>query len=162
MVYCQQSRRLFFLYSLPLHIVLAFGPKLESLKGGYGTRMSRTAIADYDEREEHEGEDYKRTSRRYLSYYHDDPRMQHDLDFFHGSLFHTGNFRVDSTMVGIVNPFDMLQSSTDTNVDDFCSSEDCEECSIPEEYKLVDNPIDVLAYFSIQRAKPIVATTLDD
>ena len=160
MVFGQQSRRLFFLYLLPLHIVLAFGPKLESLKGGYGS--SRAAMAEYDEQEQHESEDYKRTSRRYSPYHHDDPRMQHDLDFFHGSLFHTGNFRVDSTMFGIDNPFDLLNTSTDNNVGDLCNGEDCEECSIPEEYKNVDNPIDVLLYFGIQRAKPIVATTFDD
>jgi hypothetical protein len=161
MVIRQQSRRLFFLYSLPLHIVIAFGPSLESLKGGYGSRMSRTSMAEYDEREERESQNYKRTGGRFLPY-HDDPRMQHDLDFCHGSLVHTGNFRVDSIMFGIDNPFDILPSSTDNNVIDLCNGDDCEECSIPEDYKRVDNPVDVLMYIGIQRAKPIVATTFGD
>ena len=154
--------RLLFLYSLPLHIVLAFGPRLESLKGGYGSRMSRTAMAEYDDQEEHESQNYKLTGRRY-SPYHDDPRMQHDLDLFYGSLLYIRHFQVDSTMFGIDNPFDIQPTSTDDHdVIDFCDGDDCEECLIPEEYKHVDSPIDVLMYFGIQRAKSIITTTFDN
>ena len=141
-------------------MVLAFGPRLESLKGGYGSRMSRTAMADYDERER-EQERESQTHRRRYSPYHDDLRIHNDLDFFHGSLLYAGNFRVDSTMFGIDNPFDLLPASADNNLLDICNGEDCEECSIPEEYKQVENPIDILMYLGIQRAEPIIATKVD-
>ena len=155
-----QRLRLLLLYSLPLHIV-AFGPRrLESLKGGYGSRICHGAMADYDEQErEQEFENHNFESRKYSLYY-DEPLLHSDLEVFQGSLFTAGNFRIDSTMFGIDNPFDTLISTT---IGDSCNGDDCEECFIPDEYKYVDEPVDVLMYIGIQRAKPIVATTeVDD
>lgn len=147
--------RLLFLCLMSQHVV-AFGPRLESLKGGYGCRTSRTAITGYDERER------EHPKRRRSSPYHEDPYMRDDIDFFYESWFNVGDFLVDSTMFGIDNPFEILPTSADNDVFDLCTGNECVECSIPEEYKRVDNPIDVLVYLGIQRAKPIVASTVDD
>lgn len=138
------------------------------MKSGYECRTSRTAIADYnDEREWGREEDVERQNskdrRNRYSFYHDESYMRDDFDFFQGSLFTTGSFRIDSTMFGVDNPFDVLVStSTANNTFDPCNGDDCEECSIPEEYKHVENPIDALLYLGIQRVKPIVTTMVDD
>lgn len=156
----RQLYRLIFLYLMSQHVV-AFGPRLESLKGGNGCRSSRTAIAGYEERErEHPDQNSK---RRRSSPYHEDPYMPDNIDSFHANWFNVGDFLVDSAMFGIDNPFDILPTSTDNELlFDFCTGNECVECSIPEEYKRVDNPIDVLVYLGIQRVKPIVASQVDD
>ena len=47
-------------------------------------------------------------------------------------------------------------------VDDFCG-EDCDECEIPEDWKVLSGPVaanDVMAFLGITRAKPLSIATL--
>jgi hypothetical protein len=155
-----QLYRLLSLYILPLHIV-AFRSRLESSKGGYGARSHHTAIPDYyDERDRQREWEFSNGSR--YSFYFDEPYI-HELNFFQGSLLNDSNFHIDSTLFGIDNPFDTpLPTPIAGSGFDPCNGDDCEECSIPDEYKLIENPIDALMYLGIQRAKPIFTIMVDD
>ena len=162
-----KRHRLFLLYSLPLNIA-AFHPCLESLKGGSMT--SRTTIPEhYDgEREREHGLESQNSNGSWYSecsFHTDKSYVHNELDFFQGGLFTAENFRIDSNMFGIDNPFDIpvLQPTSITSkVFDTCSGDDCEECFIPDEYKHVENAVDALIFLGIQRAKPIVTTMVDD
>lgn len=48
------------------------------------------------------------------------------------------------------------------DVDDFCG-EDCDDCEIPEDWKILSGPVatvDVMAFLGISRAKPLTVPTL--
>ena len=157
--------RLLIFYSLPLHII-AFRSRHEVLKGGYGSISSRNAITDYyddrDRERERESARHITSGGRY-SFYSDEAYIHSDLDYFQENLFAAVNILADPNIFGIDNPFDtLLPASITSNGFDPCNGDDCEECTIPDEFKHVENPIDTLMYLGIQRAKPIVTAMVDD
>jgi hypothetical protein len=144
---------LFFL--IPHHTV-AFGPGLESVKGAHRSRTNRFAISDYDDHDRDIRENLNSRNRAYTLHY-ETIVEKIDGEFFHSRLFVSEPFYIDSTMFGIVNPFDVHVAGTSTEDSNFdtCSGDDCVECAIPEEYKFVGTPIDVMAYLGIKRAESI-------
>jgi hypothetical protein len=141
---------------LPFHSA-AFGPRLEPLKGGYGPRTKQFAISDCDEQDEHEHP--SSTQHQVYTINYENQFEEIDGEVFRRSLFIAEPFILDSAMFGVNNPFDTPFQVANAIVDitdyDSCSGDDCDECSIPEEFKYVESPVDVMAYLGIKRVEPI-------
>ena len=135
----------------------AFGPRLEPIKGGYGPRSNLFAISDYDESDEQEN--LSATKSRVYTIHLENHFEEIDGEVFRSRLFIAEPFVLDSSMFGVVNPFDVPLRVSNAIVDltDYgsCSGDDCDECSIPEGFKHVESPVDVMAYLGIKRVAPI-------
>jgi hypothetical protein len=154
---------------LLIGLVSAFGPRLEP--GGHivttDLRMSLRTGSDQDS----DNESQVSPSHRFALHY--ESRFEEiNGEIFQSRLFISEPFVFDSSSFGIVNPFDdfalveanAFSNSYDEYDDDdvlSCRGDDCVDCSIPEEYRQIENPIDVLAYLGLRRAKPLQAPTFD-
>lgn len=157
---------LLLLYLLLSYEVVAFGPRLDSLKAGFGSQTNRLTLAASGNDHDLERELENRDCRRKLSLYryeeiHNNKDTSHDL--FSKRIIAAEPFIMDPAMFGIDNPFDSSKlGAISTELNNFYSDnidDDCDiECSIPEEYKYVDQPIDVLMYLGIRRAEPVRTT----
>jgi hypothetical protein len=148
-------------------LVSAFGPRLEPVGRivANDLQMSQSG-SDQDEG----GLDKQSHSRRFALHYEN--RFEEvNGEIFQSRLFISEPFLFDSSSFGIVNPFDdfalvdanTFSNSYDEYEDDIlsCRGDDCGDCSIPEEYRQIEDPIDVLAYLGLRRAKPLQAPTFD-
>jgi hypothetical protein len=160
------SFQLFLLLQL-LGLYRAFRPRHER-QGGRGA--AATAIDRLKCLFSHQSSGDENVPQRYSLHY--ESRYEEiNGEYFQSRLFISEPFVLDPSTFGIVNPFDDLVSATSnwntalvptpTDVDEggsndsFCG-EECDECAIPDEFKLVDvNPIEVMAYLGLQRAKPL-------
>lgn len=133
------------------YLTIAFGPRFEPVKGGYGVGTSRKAVVDNENEEEHQSLGYRK--RGYTLHY-ENRYEEIDGKYFQSRLFISEPFILDASIFGIVNPYDVLAGTEDGDAFAACG-EDCEECAIPEEYKAIENPMDVMAYLGIRRADPI-------
>jgi hypothetical protein len=144
--------------TLPLHSA-AFGPKLELIKGGYGPRSNLCAISDCDEPDDHDN--FTPASNRLYTIHYENQFEELDGEVLRRRFFIAEPFIFDSSTFGVANPFDAPEEVAGASVYDIddgsCSGDDCDECSIPEGYKYVDSPVDVMAYLGIKRVEPIRA-----
>jgi hypothetical protein len=166
MVACR-CLRIFFLLLLLVGLVFAFGPRLEPGGRSVATdlQMSQSG-SDSDSG----GLEKQSHSRRFALHY--ESRFEEvNGEIFQSRRFISEPFMFDSSSFGIVNPFDdfalvnanTFSDSYDEYEDDIlsCGGDDCVDCFIPEEYRHIENPIDVLAYLGLRRAEPLQAPTFD-
>lgn len=146
--------RRYLLFLFGSTITFAFGPTFEVVKGGLGAGTSRKAFAG-DENEE--SGVYLGTRKPGYSLHFENRFEEIDGEYIQSRFFISEPFILDASMFGIVNPYDILGDGVDGGAFAACG-EDCEECAIPEEYKQIENPVDVMAYLGIRRAEPIRAT----
>ena len=130
-------------------LTVAFGPRFEPVK--YGARTNRQVFAENENEEEHQN---LVSQQRSYSLHYENRYEEIDGEYFQSRLFISEPFILDASVFGIINPYDKLTEGEDDDAFAACG-EDCEECAIPEEYKLVENPIDVMAYLGIRRAEAI-------
>lgn len=140
---------------------LAFGPRLEPIKGGYGSRSNLFAIAHIDESDEHEN--MTAASCRVYTIQYGNQFAELEGEVFRRRIFIAEPFIFDSSMFGVVNPFDVSEEVSNAITDDSCTGDNCDECLIPEGFKHVESPVDVMAYLGIKRVEPIrTLLRLDD
>jgi hypothetical protein len=155
---------------LPLFgLVSAFGPRLEPC-GRIVAKHLQMSLSQSGSDQDGGGLDKQSHSRRFALHY--ESRFEEvNGEIFQSRLFNPEPFMFDSSSFGIINPFDdfalmdanTFSNSYDEYEDDLlsCGGDDCVDCSIPEEYRHVENPIDVLAYLGLRRAEPLQAPTFD-
>lgn len=146
---------LLFLCGVPW-LTLAFGPRFEFLKCGFGATTSQKVFADSENEEKHLNSESSRKSGLGYALHYENRYEEIGGKYFQSRLFISEPFFMDEFIFGTVNPYAARASGVDDNILAACG-EDCVECAIPDEYKRAayENPIDVMAYLGIRRAEPI-------
>ena len=121
----------------------AWGPTFEALKGGLTTALKS---ADRDH------EDWDWMDRTHTLHY-EDTDTHVDGEPLRSRLFISQPLLWEpSTLDNIYPTFNDMEAPR---------GEDCDECLIPEEYKIVaneDEAIDVMAFLGLRRAEPLQVT----
>jgi hypothetical protein len=133
-----------FLLFYLLSPAIAWGPIFEPLKGGYGMGTARKA-ADRDY------EDWDWMEQTHTLHY-EDTDTQVDGEPLRSRIFISQPLLWEpSTLDDIYPTFNDLEAPC---------GEDCDECLIPEEYKIVasEEAVDVMAFLGIRRAEPLQVT----
>lgn len=146
-----------FLCGLPC-LARAFGPKYEPLKGGRGNTFGRMSRSNNESNEERKRPGVQ---RRGFSLHYENRIFEINGEILQGRVFISEPFVLDAFSFGIANPFEVPDTRMGRGDADGCG-EECDECSIPEEYKQVDPVIDVLAYLGIRRADSLRAPGVND
>jgi hypothetical protein len=135
----------YFLLFCLLSPAIAWGPTFEPLKGGYGMATALKA-SDRD----HEDWDWMGEQTHTLHY--EDTDTYVDGEPLRSRLFISQPLLWEPSMLDDIHP-------TFNSIEAPCG-EDCDECLIPEEYKIVANEeaVDVMAFLGIRRAEPLQAT----
>lgn len=154
---CKDCFFLLLLYSA-VASSLGFGPRFDSLKGGYGAgsnhHLDRLRCRASNSEEDHHEESYS---------LHFEPRYEtgDGGELTISRLFISQPFVLHASMFGVKNPFDIeplirepaSPSEQSTDLEDGSD----QDCAIPEEYKRFaeEREIDVMDYLGLKRAEPL-------
>jgi hypothetical protein len=134
----------YFLLVCLLAPAIAWGPTFEALQGGYGMT---TALKSADR--DHEDWDWMEQTH---TLHYEDTDTHVDGEPLRSRIFISQPLLWEpSTLDNIYPTFDDMEAPC---------GEDCDECLIPEEYKIVANEeaIDVMAFLGLRRAEPLQVT----
>jgi hypothetical protein len=134
----------YFLLFCLLSPAIAWGPTFEPLTAGYGMATALKA-ADRD----HEDWDWMEQTH---TLHYEDTDTYVDGESLRSRIFISQPLLWEPSMLDDIYPsFDSIEAPC---------GEDCEECLIPEEYKIKANEeaVDVMAFLGIRRADPLLVT----
>lgn len=122
--------------------LLAWGPLYEPLKGNFGRVATQLKARSDDE----EVDSYPATLERTYTLHYKEEGDLYDGEILRQRVFISEPCGMDESLFSALYGSDSDSSSC---------GEDCEECPIPEEFRLPTGTIDVMAFLGIQRAEPI-------